>query len=242
MGDSRSHQQLNSYLNAVKFHDEWLGEILELVDVMGIADETLMVFVGDHGLAFHEDAKIEGAFANSHISNFRVPLVFHHPRLPRIQIDASATSISILPTILDLLIQTKSLNERDMRAASDLIQDYEGQSLIRPYTNSKNGRRAWNFGTVNLGGGIITITSADTPWRMALPLEKEVQYSFADLEDDPLELSLIEAWDIDDLIDEVRIKYGKEAAQWVGEAEKVVDYFVERQQLLWKYNLQDMFD
>jgi arylsulfatase A-like enzyme len=202
---------------------------------MGIANETLIVFVGDHGQAFQEDAPIMGNFENKHVSNFRVPIVFRHPQLPRVQVNANATSISILPTILDLLVHTGSLNDRDGRIASDLVQDYEGQSLIRPYVSSKNGRRAWNFGIVNAGGGMISITSADTPWKLDLPLEREVDYSFTDLAIDTLELNPTEAWEFKDLVHKVRSRYGEGAAEWANEAEKVINYFVYRQQRLWKY-------
>jgi len=51
------HDDFNHYLNSIRFHDEWLGEILELLEEMGVANETLIVFVGDHGTAFSEDGR-----------------------------------------------------------------------------------------------------------------------------------------------------------------------------------------
>jgi phosphoglycerol transferase MdoB-like AlkP superfamily enzyme len=42
-----SHEDINDYLNAVRFVDSWLGEILDLLNDTGIANETLIVFVGD---------------------------------------------------------------------------------------------------------------------------------------------------------------------------------------------------
>jgi phosphoglycerol transferase MdoB-like AlkP superfamily enzyme len=41
------HKDANSYLNTVRYVDRWLGEILKVIDETGIANETLVVFVGD---------------------------------------------------------------------------------------------------------------------------------------------------------------------------------------------------
>lgn len=41
------HEDMNSYLNSVRFVDAWLGEMLGLLDKKGISNETLVVFVGD---------------------------------------------------------------------------------------------------------------------------------------------------------------------------------------------------
>jgi phosphoglycerol transferase MdoB-like AlkP superfamily enzyme len=42
-----SHDDINDYLNTVRYVDNWLGEILTLLEETGIANETLVVFVGD---------------------------------------------------------------------------------------------------------------------------------------------------------------------------------------------------
>jgi len=34
--------------------------------------------------------------------------------------------MSVVPTILDLLVQTKSINDQDSTAALDLLNEYEG--------------------------------------------------------------------------------------------------------------------
>lgn len=232
-GLTNSHQDMNKYLNAVRWHDAWLGELMQLFDDLGISEETLMVFVGDHGQAFQEDCFKSGTYENSHISNFRVPIVFRHPKLPRVELNIHATSISILPTILDLLISTGSLNEKDMTAAEDLIQEYEGQSLIRPYKSNSGGKRAWNFGVVNPGGRMLVITSADAPWRLVIPLRSEGDYMLTNLEDDPLEASPLKYWSLDRLLAGVRHNLGASAADWVIEANTVALWWVEERQRLW---------
>ncbi|KAI2713452.1 hypothetical protein CBS147332_5192 [Penicillium roqueforti] len=134
---SINHDLMNNYLNSARFVDLWLGDIMTMLDQTGIANETLVVVVGDHGQAFGEDNKdMTGTYENGHISNFRVPLVFHHPHMPRVDITANVTALSIVPTILDLLVQSNSLDERDSGIASALLPEYQGQSLIRPFLSS----------------------------------------------------------------------------------------------------------
>ncbi|KAI5463529.1 alkaline-phosphatase-like protein [Mariannaea sp. PMI_226] len=236
------HEDFDNYLNAIRFTDAWLGELLQTFDDFGMSNETLVVFVGDHGQAFKEDDSKTGTYENGHVSNFRVPITFRHPKIPRVQYNANASSISILPTILDLLINTGSLNEKDTNAASDLVQDYEGQSLIRPYKASHNGRRAWNFGIINGGGRMLSLTSADAPWRLVIPLDQKSEYRFTDLEHDPLELKPLEKWAIKNLANAVKYKFGEDASQWAIEAEAVGRWWGLERKRLWAYKPGDSDD
>ncbi|KAM6513898.1 hypothetical protein FALCPG4_015095 [Fusarium falciforme] len=242
-GNMEWHKDFNNYLNSMRFTDAWLGELLQIFDDFGMSNETLIVFVGDHGQAFKEDISSKtGTYENGHVSNFRVPITFRHPNIPRVQYNANATSLSILPTILDLLINTGSLNEKDTEAASDLIHDYEGQSLIRPYKASHNGRRAWNFGVINGGASMLSLTSADAPWRLVIPLDQNSQYRFTDLNNDPLELEPLEKWSITDLTDAVTSKFGEDASQWTVQAEAVARWWGPERRRLWGYNHRDSGD
>jgi phosphoglycerol transferase MdoB-like AlkP superfamily enzyme len=235
-GLMQTHTDLNNYLNTVRFDDAWIGQLMQIFDDQGISDETLVILVGDHGQAFKEDFSKTGTYENGHISNFRVPITFRHPKLPRLQHTVNTTSVSVLPTILDLLINSGSLNEKDTAAAADLVQDYEGQSLIRPFRTTHRGRRAWNYSLVNPGGRMLTITSSDTPWRLVLPLDRMTEYVFSDLGRDPMELNRVLEWSIKSLSSTVRGKYGDEAADWLIEAEKIGLWWSSERKRLWKYN------
>ncbi|SPJ84233.1 uncharacterized protein FTOL_10750 [Fusarium torulosum] len=233
-GKMEWHRDFNMYLNTVRFADAWLGELLQLFEDHGIANETLVVLVGDHGQAFREDISTRtGTYKNGHVSNFRIPITFRHPHIPRVQYEANATSISILPTILDLLINTGSLNRKDTVIASDLIHDYEGQSLIRPYKIAHKGRRAWNFGVVNGGASMLSVTSADAPWRLVIPLDRASQWRLTDLTNDPLELEPLEKWSMERLVVDARSLYGEEASRWIVEADAVAQWWAWEHKRLW---------
>ncbi|CAG8142380.1 unnamed protein product [Penicillium nalgiovense] len=229
------HEDINKYLNAVRYVDTWLGDMMKVLDKAGIANETLVVFVGDHGQAFPEDAPVSGTYENGHISNFRIPLVFRHPLLPALQITANATSMSVVPTILDLLVNSGSLNERDSSAALDLMNEYEGQSLVRPYQATHNGRQAWNFGIINPGGTMLSVGSAAVPYRLILPLAEDFEYVFSNLDTDPDELSPLRGWSLEELIGRVQRKHGDKAGKWLVDAEKVGKWWIEEQKSLWNY-------
>ncbi|CAG8945350.1 unnamed protein product [Penicillium salamii] len=246
------HEHMDGFLNANRFVDTWLGDLMKLLNDAGIADETLTVFVGDQyvssnlpthpttsnpssGQAFSEDCPTTGTYHNPHISNFRVPLLFHHPLLPRMHLNVNGSAVSILPTILDLLINTNSLNQDDTEIALDLINEYEGQSLIRPYRTSHNGREAWNMGVINAGGSMLSVGSAAVPWRLNLPLNNDFEYRFTHLDKDPYELDPITGWTMSALAAEVHSRHGPEAFEWAQKAEKVGLWWVMERKKLWNY-------
>ncbi|KHN95543.1 sulfatase domain-containing protein [Metarhizium album ARSEF 1941] len=234
-GLTASHDDMNKYLNTIRWNDAWIGEMMQLLDDFGVANETLVVFVGDHGQAFKEDAQVSGTYQNAHVSNFRVPLAFWHPRIPRVQLAVNSTSINILPTVLDLLLSTVSLGARDADAAADIVQDYEGQSLIRPFQATRRGRRAWNFGVVNPGGRFLAVTSADTPWRLVLSWDNSAEYVFTSTGEDGLrEDEELLGWSLDGLGSEVERKLGVDAAAWVREAESVAQWWAVERKRLWQ--------
>lgn len=43
----RLEHPLNRYLNTVKYDDMWIGQIVDMIDEFCMADETLVVMVGD---------------------------------------------------------------------------------------------------------------------------------------------------------------------------------------------------
>lgn len=193
------------------------------------------ILIRNSGQAFPEDAPVSGTYENGHISNFRIPLVFRHPLLPALQITANATSMSVVPTILDLLVNSGSLNEMDSSAALDLMNEYEGQSLVRPYQATHNGRQAWNFGIINPGGTMLSVGSAAVPYRLILPLAEDFEYIFSDLDTDPDELSPLRGWSLEELIGRVQRKHGDKAGKWLVDAEKVGKWWIEEQKRLWNH-------
>lgn len=198
-------------------------------------NDSLPMLTLHSGQAFREDSRLSGTYENGHISNHRVPIVFRHPLLPRIQVSANATSLSVLPTILDLLINTDSLDPLATEAALDLINEYEGQSLIRPFRPSHNGRQIWTMAVINPGGHLLSINSATVPFRIVMPFASDNPFQFSNLEKDPYELDVLEEWHEDQFFARIEKEHGKEARDWAVDALKVARWWVQEKKRLWNW-------
>ncbi|KAF7165035.1 hypothetical protein CNMCM5623_009387 [Aspergillus felis] len=222
----KAKDDLNKYLNTIGFIDNWLAEIMDILQEKGVADETLLVMAGDHGLSLPNDGGVT-PYDNPHIGSFQVPIVFAHPKLPPVEITSPVISDQIVPTILDLLIETSSLQEKATRAAKDMLSIYEGQSMIRPLIPEKDGKQDWQFTVMNTGGSWLAVRSAAKPaYRLVIPLIDDLEWRFTDLEKDPNELHPIKNFDLADLARKLQTQYGSEVTDWVRDAAHVASWWV----------------
>ncbi|KAH8196700.1 hypothetical protein TruAng_009129 [Truncatella angustata] len=233
----RSLDDLSAYLDAIGYVDRWISKIMDIMDEQGVTDETLLVLVGDHGISLPEDDAIT-PYENPNVGNFRVPLLFHHPKLPHIDITDAVISSQILPTVLDLLLETKSLSEPEGRAAQDLVRNYEGQSLLRPMNKvSQSGQGDWQFTVSNPGGTMVSVRDARQPrWRLVVPIAADAAWRFTDLDTDPYEKKPLEAHSYKKLLTGVKVMHGAERAEWVEEAALVTRWWVEENRRRWQYD------
>jgi hypothetical protein len=245
---SKQDRDTNRYINAIGYVDNWLGELLEIMEEIGVANETLTICVGDHGIGVPFDGS-PTPYNNPHISNIHVPLVFSHPRLPSVEIDAPVISSQILPSIMDLLVSSSSLDETGSASLRALQSRYEGQSLIRPQflrrpstkprvpSNDKKNRsmppssddkpaqRNWQFTVLNPGGSTISVRDATRPYRLTLPLATGFEWQFHDLAQDPIGNDIVRRLDPVDLIGYISGKYGEDVVSWIGQASEVTSWW-----------------
>ncbi|KAJ5584502.1 uncharacterized protein N7459_004302 [Penicillium hispanicum] len=222
------NEDLNHYLNAIGFVDDWLAEILDILEEKGVANETLIVMAGDHGLSLPNDGGIT-PYDNPHIGSFQVPIVLAHPHLPPVEISDPAHSSQIVPSIIDLLIESSSLTQDTTRVAKDICSLYEGQSLIRPLIQEKNGRAAWQFTVMNTGGSWLAVRSAARPeFRLVIPLVNDVEWRFTDLRKDPNELAPLSRFSLIDLANSIEKNkdYGDDVLDWLYDAAYVANWWV----------------
>ncbi|KAJ5097641.1 hypothetical protein N7456_008362 [Penicillium angulare] len=220
-----NNDDVNRYLNTIGINDKWFGTVLDILEETGVADETLVIMTGDHGLSVLEDNSIT-PYDNPHVANFHVPLVISNPRLPPIQVNSSVTSIQIVPTILDILKESGSLDEYSERAIKDILPMYEGQSIIRPIIDKTEQTRNWQFTVMNTGGSMVAMRSAAMPYRLVIPLVPEVEWRFTNLETDPHEKNPIKSFGLAPLTSAIAMKHGAEAVAWTEEAAKAGQWWV----------------
>ncbi|KAI1263499.1 alkaline-phosphatase-like protein [Xylariaceae sp. FL1019] len=229
------HMDLWNYLTSVNYVDEWLGTILRTLDEENVANDTLVVFVGDHGLSIAENNAIT-PYENAHKANFHIPLIFSHPQLPQIRIDDAVSSLQILPSILDLLQATDSLPSKSKEAARDLMHNYEGQSLLRPLRtqSAETNHVLWQFAISNPGGRMLLVRDARQPERhLIFPLVQGEKWRYTDVVQDPDEVDPVLAFSLDTLVSLVGVQFGNETGQWIYEAVCVTEWWIKDNHLRW---------
>ena len=94
-----------NYQNTIHFLDATFEELMRGLEQRGRADDTLVIFVGDHGEAHGEQPHETPGHRVFYETEIRVPMVMLNPRLfPKgVTSDRLAEHVDLLPTVLDVL-------------------------------------------------------------------------------------------------------------------------------------------
>jgi len=85
----------------ITYVDEKFGELLATLEELNILNDTLIILTSDHGESLGEH-NIYFDHADVYEPTIHVPLIFHHPNLPRgKKIEALVQLIDIAPTVLE---------------------------------------------------------------------------------------------------------------------------------------------
>ncbi len=93
-------KELAQYFSSVHRADETTGAVLQALDAAGLRDDTLVVFLSDHGMSF------PFAKSNCYLSSTRTPLILRYPRsiaAGRTDTTHFVSSIDFMPTVLEML-------------------------------------------------------------------------------------------------------------------------------------------
>lgn len=231
---SGKDDNLSKYLNAVGYVDGWLSRVMTIMQEEGALNETLIIAVGDHGLSLAEHGSFT-PYQDPHVSTLHVPLVISLPGLPNIDIKDTVTSIQILPTILDLLIETGSLSELQTKAATDLLHNSEGHSLLRVPPVYDAGQ--WHFHVTNPGGSSVSVRDSRHPdWRLAVPLIEGEPWRFVDLARDPWDLIGLRALERELIVSRALSKNITLPMEWLAEAANVTGWWLQENHRRWRYS------
>lgn len=86
------------YLDACEVADQRIGQVLEALDESGQKGNTLVVFMSDHGPAYHRGKMSLYQFG------LNVPLAFSGPGVPEGEVtDAMFAGVDMMPTLLEML-------------------------------------------------------------------------------------------------------------------------------------------
>jgi len=90
------------YCETLRSVDESIGSVMAWLEKQGLADNTLVIYMGDNGFLFGEQGLIDKR--NAYEASMRVPLLAWAPSLikPKTTVKEMVMNVDIGPTILDL--------------------------------------------------------------------------------------------------------------------------------------------
>jgi arylsulfatase A-like enzyme len=106
LGEPMAREFLRIYYASVKLIDDQVGRVLDALGAAGRADETIVVFLSDHGDMAGGHGMIWKSSANFYEELVRVPLILSWPgRLQPQVTELPASLVDLLPTLLELCRQ-----------------------------------------------------------------------------------------------------------------------------------------
>ncbi len=149
--------EMAEYFTSVRRCDAIIGEVLQVLDDSGQADDTVVIFLSDHGIA------VPFAKTNCWMHSNRTPLIIRWPgKTPRGERvgGTMVNSIDLAPTILDI-VGLKNLDGADGKSFRGLIDpevDAEGAGRERVFVhlNYPYSRKSFAMrGVISMDGGYI---------------------------------------------------------------------------------------
>jgi iduronate 2-sulfatase len=175
--DDLRQQAVQAYFASVTFMDAQVGRILEALDRLGLADNTIVVFTSDHGYHLGE----HGLWQKMSLfeESARVPMIIAAPGT------GSRGSVSSAPVgLVDLYPTLADLCE--VKAPNNL----QGQSLVPMLKNPSHAGRGWSLTQVTRRGKgtqIFGFTLRTPRWRYTEWDEARQGCELYDHDADPLE-------------------------------------------------------
>ncbi len=121
-----------SYDREIRFTDDQLGPFLASVRRLGLADETIVIVLSDHGEEFGDHGGM-GHGRTLHREVLRVPLIVWAPGLVRAaRVTTPVTLLDVAPTVLDLLGLPADRGQRGTTLAPVLRGTGAGPAADRP--------------------------------------------------------------------------------------------------------------
>jgi arylsulfatase A-like enzyme len=125
-----------NYAGLVTMVDTWFGRLLDTIDRVGLRDNTLVVFLSDHGTNFADNAeRVLGKPAHSlYPGTMDIPLIIRSPGMPSGQVvDELVTTLDVPATVLAAAEANGDAAGRDLRAPIDRQE----------YVTCRYGNFAW---------------------------------------------------------------------------------------------------
>jgi arylsulfatase A-like enzyme len=164
------------YAGEISLVDKWIGIFLKEVKNLGLMDNTLIIFLSDHGDFFGNGKWGHGIVMKSrnwlYEELIHIPLIIRHPKGlgKNMKISSLVETCDVMPTILDFL-------------NVPCPKKMHGESLIPLILGEKKNIRKYSFsGYYNSSWSI-----RDNEWKYILQLNKKSESELYNLVKDPHE-------------------------------------------------------
>ena len=165
----------NRYLNAARFVDGEVGQVLETIDKLGFLENSIVIITADHGQEFNDNKQNYW----EHTGNFspvqvQVPLLIHWPGRSPQQISYLTSSYDLIPTLFQNLFACKNPSE-DYGVGHNLFDPAARQNfvLMGSYVNM-GVYEPLRITTLETTGGVVVTDTKLTPLPMAKPIDEQV--------------------------------------------------------------------
>ncbi|MEO5958516.1 MAG: sulfatase-like hydrolase/transferase, partial [Opitutaceae bacterium] len=143
-------------LNAFRYTDYGFKKFFEAARTAPYFDNTIFVFVGDHGIGGDAGKLFPAAWTENHLTRFHVPLLFYAPKLlPPQRVHAVASMVDVLPTVAGLanIAYRNTAFGRDLLRQQELDGGASNQAFIIDHNDKTIGVVKQSFYGVERPGG-----------------------------------------------------------------------------------------
>ncbi len=167
---------ISEYYGIITEIDDWIGKILDKLDSLGIADETLIIFTSDHGemLGAHGMREKNIFYEES----AHIPLLMRFPGEVQAgtNVDSYVSLVDLFPTILDYLdLPERDSDGKSLRGLIEETDTVHGQYVVTEWDRENIS----NYMVVKDG------------WKLIIPytIKSIVINAMYDLNSDPHEMN-----------------------------------------------------
>ncbi|ULQ53658.1 LTA synthase family protein [Flavihumibacter fluvii] len=132
----------NDELNAFRYTDYCFKTFMEAAKQSAYYENTLFVFVGDHGIAGNAGPLFPHSWTDNFLSAHHVPLLFYAPgKIPRARLHDLASQVDVLPTIAGIanIPYRNTSMGRDLTVTHQKDSGQDNKVFIMDYNNKNLG-------------------------------------------------------------------------------------------------------
>ena len=169
---------ISNYYGLVKEIDDWVGEILDKLEELGLDENTLVIFTSDHGEMLGSHGMREKNVFYEESSH--IPLIMRFPGSidEDVQVDGYVSLVDLFPTILDYMgVEEHASDGKSLRSLIEGTDEEHGEYVVTEW--NYRGDISPNYMIVKGG------------WKMMIPYStgSKVINALYDLNTDPYEMN-----------------------------------------------------